>query len=356
MAIIDIEHIELYVADAHAAADFYVARLGLRKLAVAGPETGLAGRRSVLLGHGGMRLVVTSALEPTGPVAEYVARHGDGVADIALRVEDAAAVFERVVGAGGKAVARPVTTRVAGHEVVRAVVEVVGNVRHSLIQRPEGLQRGWYEGFVALEAEPTPLPHGLLDFDHFALCLELGQLDPLVRFYQEVLGFRLSHTEYVETAASGMNSKVVESANGRVKFPMQEPIPGRPGQIDDFLAKHGGSGVQHVALLSDDIAAALRGLSARGMRFMTTPGSYYEMLGERVGRIDEDVEVLRSLNVLVDRDEWGYLLQIFAKSDHDRRTLFFEIIQRKDARGFGSANVRALFQAVEREQMRAAAS
>lgn len=349
----DIDHVEMWVEDAREAAVFYVGTFGFR--VVGRTEAGVEGRRSLLLQQGHLRLVLTEA-SGEGPSAEFVRRHGDAVKDIALRVTDVEAAFRDVVRRGARPVSGPAVYGDGATRVSRATVAAMGDVVHSFVQResrggPEDFLPGVYQPVT--EGFPLPAFEPFAALDHLALALEPGMLEPMVRFYRDVFGFHESHEENVRTGESGMNSKVVQNDNGRICFPMMEPArDGKPGQIDDFLARHGGPGVQHFAMLSHDIEAAIRALRTQGVAFLDIPPGYYEVLEERLGRLDLDVARTRDYGILVDRDAWGLLLQAFTRSMHPRRTLFFEVIQRKDARGFGGANIRALFEAVEREQAR----
>jgi 4-hydroxymandelate synthase len=299
-------------------------------------------------------VLLTEGLDPEGPVAGYVRRHGDGVRDIALRSRDAVADFELAVRRGARPVEEPVVVEDGrGRRLVRAAVAGMGDVVHSLIQRDGPRDFFVPERFRALASGPVPTRELVSSLDHLAICLAPGTLDETARFYQEVFGYRVTHEENVRTRKSGMNSKVVQSASGRVCLPMQEPATGEsPGQIAEFLAAHGGPGVQHVAMLTPDIASSVRALSQRSLEFLEIPSTYYEVLESRLGQLGLDVGVLRELGILVDRDEWGLLMQAFTRSRHSRGTLFFEMVERKDARGFGGANIRALFEAVEREHAR----
>ncbi|MFP2924683.1 4-hydroxyphenylpyruvate dioxygenase [Pyxidicoccus sp. 3LG] len=349
----DIDHVGMFVENARQAALFYVGTFGFRVVGQAG--AGLGGQRSFLLQQGHLRLVLTEAAGE-GEAADFVARHGDAVRDIALRVSEVEVAFREAVQRGARPVSGPEAYGEGEGRVARAVVGAMGDVVHSFIQRESrGGAMDFLPGVFHPVTEDFPLPafEPFASLDHLALALEPGTLEPMVRFYRDVFGFHESHEENVRTGESGMNSKVVQNDNGRICFPMMEPARGgKPGQIDDFLARHGGPGVQHFAMLSHDIEAAIRALKARQVEFLEIPGSYYEVLEERLGKLDLDVARTRDSGILVDRDAWGLLLQAFTRSMHPRRTLFFEVIQRKDARGFGGANIRALFEAVEREQAR----
>ncbi|HEX8335667.1 MAG TPA: 4-hydroxyphenylpyruvate dioxygenase [Pyrinomonadaceae bacterium] len=350
-----IDYIEFYVGNAHQAAHFYRSMYGFDITAYAGLETGDRDRVSYLLEQGDIRLMLTSALSPRGPVSDHVHAHGDGVKDIALRVEDAAAAFEWTVSRGARPVSEPEVFEDEGGQSVRAVIGVFGDTVHTLLQRDSfGPAR---PGFVPLPnlvpvRNPAPvIKTGLDAVDHVAISVPYGELDVWVEFYQEVLGFHQSHREDVCTEYSAMNSKVVQSPDGSVKFPIVEPAPGkRKSQVQEHLEFYGGAGVQHVAFLTEGIIDAVRALRANGNEFLGAPDTYYGMLEERISKIDEDVSLLQGLNILVDRDEWGYLMQIFTRPVQCRPTVFFEVIQRKLARGFGGGNIKALFEAKEREQ------
>lgn len=345
------DYIEFYVGNAHQAAHFYRTAFGFKPVAYSGLETGARDRLSYVLEQRNIRLVLTSALDHTDPVAEHVRLHGDGVKDIAFTVKDAAQAFDETLKRGARPLLEPTLFEDNGGSVIKASVGVYGDTAHSFIQR------GDYEGVffpnhVPLkDIPPPPISPCLAAVDHIAISLEPGQLDEWVEFYQKVFGFAVSHHEDVETEYSAMNSKVMQDETGKIKFPMVEPAEGkRRSQIEEYLAFYRGPGVQHIALLSADIVKTVDALRAGGNQFLRTPETYYEMLGERVGRIEEELDALRARNILVDRDESGYLMQIFTKPLQGRPTVFMEAIQRKGARGFGSGNIKALFQALEREQ------
>jgi 4-hydroxyphenylpyruvate dioxygenase len=348
-----IDHLELYVSKLEDAAELFCAGFGFRVTGRAGPETGQQGRSSLLLKLGRIRLVLTQPLVATDEAADYVAVHGDGIKDVAFRTEDAAAAFHEAVRRGAQPVHEPRVYEGPHGRLVRATVaSPVGDMVHSFIEReaPEGeFWPGRFQPVVAPASERDLL----VAVDHVALCLIPGTLQETVDAYVRQLGLKQSHEENVETQYGGMNSKVVQDASGGVCFALMEPMTGkRPGQIDHFLGSHRGAGAQHLAFLTDDILASVRVLRERQMPLLDSPPGYYEALPARVGALAEDVEVLRAGHVLVDREGEGYLLQVFTRSVHPRRTLFFEVIQRKAARGFGTANIRALYQSVEQEMMR----
>ena len=354
MEIHDTDHVELYVGDARAAAAQLCAQYGLRVYGHGGPETGLAGQRSVLLGQGGIRILLTSGLSGGHRASRYVAQHGDGVAVVAFGCTDAGAAFAEAVAAGATPVSAPQTVTHGGSRVVVAEVSGFGDVTHRLVQRdPENpADPAFLPGLLDMPAGVTePAAGDLLHaIDHAAVCLPAGELDATVAYYERVFGFAMIFQEYIEVGEQGMHSKVVQSPSGGVTFTLIQPdISRRAGQIDDFLAWHEGAGVQHLALSTHDIVAAVRTLAERGVEFAQTPGSYYDMLAARLGDTDVPVDDLRPLGILVDRDHWGQMYQIFAKSTHIRRTYFNELIDRHGARTFGTSNIPALYAAKERE-------
>jgi 4-hydroxyphenylpyruvate dioxygenase/4-hydroxymandelate synthase len=348
-----IDHLELYVGNLKDAAEVFRAGLGFRVTGRSGPETGEEGRSSLLLEQGRIRLVLTQPLVDTDEATDYVAVHGDGVKDVALRTADAAAAFHEAVRRGARPVHEPRVYEGPHGRLVRATVaSPVGDMVHSFIQRDAPEAEFWPGRFQPVVAS-APEHEFLVAVDHVALCLIPGTLQETVDAYARILGLHESHEENVETRYGGMNSKVVQDASGRVCFPMMEPMTGkRPGQIDQFLGNHRGAGAQHLAFLCEDILDSVRELRERQMPLLDSPAGYYEALPERVGSLAEELDVLRAGNVLVDREGEGYLLQVFTRSVHPRRTLFFEVIQRKEARGFGAANIRALYQSVEQEWLR----
>jgi 4-hydroxymandelate synthase len=305
----------------------------------------------VVLQQGEVVLLLTSTLESEDSVAGFLRRHGDGVRDIALRTPDAVGAFREAVRRGARPVREPEVFVKEGSRVVRATVASIGDLVHSFVQR-DGPEAGFFPGlFQPTKRFPLPVVAPFVALDHVAICLRQGSLESTVRFFEDVLGFHQSHEEDIRTEYSGMNSRVVQSQNGRVCFPLMEPISGvRRGQIDDFLERNQGPGVQHLALLTKDISHTVRLLQSRDLAVLDIPAAYYEALESRVGQLDQDVASLRELNVLVDRDDSGLLLQAFTRSTHPRRSFFFEVIERRAASGFGGANIRALFEAVEREQ------
>ncbi|MEW2385494.1 4-hydroxyphenylpyruvate dioxygenase [Micromonospora sp. NPDC047707] len=357
MDIRGIDHIELYVGDARQAAFYFGRAVGLHLCGQGGPETGLAGQRSLLLRHADIRMVLTSGLTAEHPASRYVQRHGDGIAVVALEVDDAVGAYAELLARGATGVLPPTTVTGADAEVVVAEVDGFGDVVHRLVER-RGDRREFLPGLVEmLPPEDDAGEELLAEIDHLAVCVPAGQLAGTVRRYREVFGFAEIFHEYIEVAGQAMNSTVVQSPSERVTLVLLEPDTARrAGQIDAFLDQHTGAGVQHLGLRTDDIVGAVETLRRRGVRFAGTPGSYYDALEARVGRVDAPLERLRELGVLVDRDHGGQLLQIFTESMHVRRTLFLELIERRGARTFGSGNIKALYEAKERELAAAGAT
>jgi 4-hydroxyphenylpyruvate dioxygenase len=345
------DYIELYVGNAHQAAHFYRTAWGFTPVAYAGLETGVRDRVSIVLEQGQIRLVLTAAQGPDGPIADHVKLHGDGVKDIAFLVDDVEEVFNQVVEAGARPITEPVLLQDGEHAIRRATAAAYGDTVHSFVER-NGYTGPFLPGYKPARASAQTTPIGLKEIDHVAVSVDAGTLDEQIEFYQRVFGFHQSHQEDVATEYSAMNSKVVQNKTGTIKFPIIEPAQGRKkSQIEEYLMYYGGAGVQHIALLTEDIVTAVQTLRDNYVEFMQTPGTYYAALEDRIGKIDENLEALRELSILIDRDDWGYLMQTFTRPLHNRPTLFFEIIQRKNARGFGAGNIKALFEALEREQL-----
>lgn len=352
------DYIEFYVGNARQAAHYYRAAWGFQLVGYRGPETGVRDRASYLMQQDKIRFVLTTAIRPdlggtAAHVAEHVARHGDGVRDIALWVDDARDAFAKAVERGAVPVHEPRVERDEHGEIVIAAIRTYGDTIHSLVERRDytGL---FMPGFRAVAPHYAPESVGLRYVDHCVGNVELGKMDTWVQFYADVMGFRNLLTfddKDISTEYSSLMSKVMANGNDRIKFPINEPAAGKKkSQIDEYLESYGGPGVQHMALATGDILHTVTALRDRGIEFLSVPTSYYAELEGRVGRIDEDVEALAKLGILVDRDPDGYLLQIFTKPVQDRPTVFYEIIQRKGAKSFGKGNFRALFEAIEREQ------
>ncbi len=350
MKILGIDHLELYVGDARQAAYLLCSTLGFRVTGEAGPATGRPDQSSLLLRHGDTRLVLTTGLTADHPASRYVAAHGDGVAVVALATDDVAASFDRAIGNGAAAI-EPPTRHVRGDDsAVTAMVSGFGDVTHRLIERHGPGGRFLPGLFDEIAADPESGDEILSIIDHLAICLPAGELATTSRFYQEAFGFDQIFSEYIEVGTQGMDSAVVQCPSRLATFTFLEPdTTRRPGQIDDFLQWHGGAGVQHVAFLTDDIITAVRTFGARGIRFADTPATYYDMLEDRLGAVDLPLDDLRELGVLVDRDHGGQMFQIFTQSMHVRRTYFLEVIERHGALTFGSSNIKALYEAKERE-------
>jgi 4-hydroxyphenylpyruvate dioxygenase len=354
LALEGIDHLELWVGNAKQAAHFYRTGYGFSPVAYAGPETGVRDRASWVLQQGTVRLVLTSALRPDSPIAEVVALHGDGVHDVALAVPDAATAYRAACERGARGVTEP-TDEKDEHGIVRhAAIATYGDTVHSLVDR-SAYAGPWWPGYVDWRTVADPLPPvGLEAIDHVVGNVELGRMDQWVRFYEQVLGFtQLVHfsDEAISTEYSALMSKVVWDGEGRVKFPINEPAKGKKrSQIDEYLDFYRGPGVQHVAVQTGDIVASVRALRARGIEFMRVPDTYYRDLAARFPDVDLDLASFQELGILADRDDEGYLLQIFTKMNQDRPTVFFELIERHGARGFGEGNFKALFVALEREQ------
>jgi 4-hydroxymandelate synthase len=345
-----IDHLEFYVEDIERYAFELCDAFGFRVYGSGGPETGLSGCRSLLLRQQDITILLTSAISQRHPAAEYVRKHGDGVAVVAMTVDDVHGTFAETVERGAVPVAPPSVLERDGARVTFAAVEGFGDVAHRFVKREPA--DGPFGPGVIEEISPEPADTGLLKaVDHIAVCLPAGTLDRTVRRYQEVFGFSQTFQERIVVGAQAMDSKVVQSASGGVTLTILEPdITRSPGQIDKFVRDHGGAGVQHVAFLTENITAAVKTISGRGVRFLTTPSKYYDLLPDRLGSVDVPLGSLRDLNILVDRDSWGIMLQIFTESRHLRGTYFHELIDRRGARTFGTNNIKALYEAVDRQQ------
>ena len=347
------DFIEFYVGNAKQASHFYRSAFGFEVVAYRGPETGTRDRASYILEQDKVRLVLTTPIKSDGAIADHVHKHGDGVRDIALWVDDARTAFKLAVERGAKPAMEPTVMKDDDGEIVIAAIHLYGDTIHSLVERKDynGL---FMPGFVPFHSPVEVKPVGLKYIDHCVGNVELGAMNKWVKFYEHVLGFVniLSFDDKaISTEYSALMSKVMANGNGRIKFPLNEPAKGKKkSQIDEYLEFYDGPGVQHIAIATDDIIKTVTDMKSRGVEFLKVPGAYYDSVGERVGKIDEDIGPLRDLGILVDRDEEGYLLQIFSKPMEDRPTLFYEIIQRKGAKSFGAGNFKALFEAIEREQ------
>jgi 4-hydroxyphenylpyruvate dioxygenase len=346
-----IHHVEFWVGNAKQAAFFYRQAFGFSQIAYSGLETGRRTETSYALEQGRARFVLTTPLTPDHQAAEHITRHGDGVRDIVFQVDDADAAFEEAVRRGAKPAAEPYDVRDDHGAIRRAAIHTYGDTLHSFLSL--GNYRGpFLPGYAARPVAAADV--GILRVDHIVGNVELGRMDEWAEWYSRVLGFKryISFDDKdISTEYSALMSIVMSDDSFAIKFPINEPAAGRrKSQIDEYLEYYGGPGVQHIALQTSDIERTVTMLRDRGVEFLRVPESYYDMLPSRVGEIDEAVDMVRSLGILVDRDDEGYLLQLFTRPVEDRPTLFFEIIQRKGSRGFGKGNFRALFEAIEREQ------
>jgi 4-hydroxyphenylpyruvate dioxygenase len=347
------DHIGFWVGNAKQAAYFYRAAFGMELVAYCGPETGVRDRASYVVQQGKIRFVLTCALGPDHEIAEHVRRHGDGIRDVALWVDDAEAAWTAATSRGARSAETPHVMRDEQGEVRISRIEAYGDTVHSFIER--GRYSGAFlPGFRATGPDPLARPAGLKYIDHTVGNVGWGEMNRWVDFYRETMGFTLFQhfdDKQISTEYSSLMSKVMTNGNGRVKLLVNEPAVGkRKSQIEEYLDYYGGPGVQHLAMATDDIIATVRQLTEQGVEFLRAPGTYYEDLRQRVGAIDESFEELARLGILADRDDEGYVLQIFTRPATDRPTLFYEIIQRKGSRGFGKGNIKALFEAIEREQ------
>lgn len=347
------DYVEFYVGNAKQAAHFYKTAFGFQSVAYAGPETGSKDKVSYVLRQQKLTFVFTTALRPDHPIAQHVQLHGDGVKALALRVDDAAGAWNETTARGGNSCMEPVTLADKWGEVVLSGIHAYGDTIHLFVER-NNYKGPFMPGFREWKTAYGPSPTGLLYVDHCVGNVGWNQMDRWVKFYEDVMGFRniLSFDDKdISTEYSALMSKVMSNGNGYVKFPINEPAEGKKrSQVEEYLEFYKGEGVQHVALATYDIIDTVTQLRDRGVEFLQVPSSYYDDLLSRVGKIDEDIQPLRELGILVDRDDEGYLLQIFTKPVEDRPTLFFEIIQRKGAQSFGKGNFKALFEAIEREQ------
>jgi 4-hydroxyphenylpyruvate dioxygenase len=347
------DYVEFWVGNAKQACHYYRTAFGFDWVGYSGPETGVRDRASYLLVQNKVRFVLTSPLGPESPIAQHHLRHGDGVRDLALWVDDARRAFGYAVEHGAVPVREPEVLTDQDGQVVIAAIRTYGDTIHSLVERRD--YRGTFlPGFRPVTPGYRPEPVGLQYVDHCVGNVELGRMNDWVAFYERVMGFRnlVSFDDQdISTEYSALMSKVMANGNERIKFPINEPAPGkRKSQIEEYLEFYRGPGVQHVAITTNQIIDTVGALRDRGVEFLQVPRAYYDDLLSRVGQIDESLEPLRELGILVDRDDEGYLLQIFSKPVQDRPTLFYEIIQRKGARSFGKGNFKALFEAIEREQ------
>src|SRR6476620_10510779 len=348
------DYVEFYVGNAKQAAHYYMSAFGFQSIAYAGPETGMKDKVSYVVRQNKLTFVLSTALRPNHEIADHVYKHGDGVKVLALKVEDAADAWKQTTQRGAKNYMDPQRLNDENGEVVLSGIHTYGDTVHLFVER-KNYNGPFMPGFRSW-SNPSyaPTDTGLLYVDHCVGNVGWNQMNPWVKFYEEVMGFRniLSFDdEDISTEYSALMSKVMSNGNGYVKFPINEPAEGKKkSQVEEYLEFYNGEGVQHVALATHDIVKTVKDLMSRGVEFLKVPNSYYDDLLDRVGHIDEDLEPLKELGILVDRDNEGYLLQLFSKPVQDRPTLFFEIIQRKGAKSFGKGNFKALFEAIEREQ------
>ena len=352
------DYVEFYVGNAKQAAHFYKTAFGFQSLAYAGLETGMKDRVSYVLKQGKIRLVLTTALTSESPIGEHVKKHGDGVKIVALWVGDARSAYEETIKRGAKSYQEPTVTTDEHGEVVTAGIYTYGETVHLFVER-KNYSGEFLPGFVSWESDYNPSAVGLKFIDHMVGNVGWGEMNTWVKWYEDVMGFvnflsfddKQIHTEY-----SALMSKVMSNGNGRIKFPINEPAEGKKrSQIEEYLDFYEGPGVQHIAVATDDIIATVSQLRARGVEFLSAPPqAYYDEIPARLGvhmdMMKEDIKELQKLSIMIDADEEGYLLQIFTKPVEDRPTLFFEIIQRMGAKGFGAGNFKALFESIEREQ------
>lgn len=347
------DYVEFYVGNAKQSAMYYQATFGFRLIAYKGPETGSLDVVSYVLQQDKVRFVLTSALRPDHEIARHVALHGDGVKVLALWVDDARRAYATAIEKGAISAFEPTVLMDVDGEVVMAAIRTYGETIHTIVER-KNYRGPFLPGYQTRTGAFPIQPVGIQYVDHCVGNVELGDMNRWVKFYQEVLGFKLLITfddKDISTEYTALMSKVVSNGNGYIKFPINEPARGlKKSQIEEYLDFYKGAGVQHIALATDNILYTVDTLRQRGVDFLYVPDNYYDDVLDRVGQIDEKIEDLKRLNILVDRDEDGYLLQIFTKPVQDRPTVFYEIIQRKGAKSFGKGNFKALFEAIEREQ------
>jgi 4-hydroxyphenylpyruvate dioxygenase len=347
------DYLEFYVGNAKQSAYYYQVAWGYELVAYAGLETGVKDRASYVLQQGKIRLVLTTSFDPNSEITRHHATHGDGVKVLALGVDDAEKSFHETVKRGAKPFSAPQTLKDEFGEVKTATIHTYGDTLHTFVER-KNYKGVFLPGYKPAKSLLKTTPVGLKVVDHCVGNVELGHMNEWVKFYEDVMGFKLLITfddKDISTEYTALMSKVVSNGNGYVKFPINEPAKGKKkSQIDEYLDFYRGSGVQHIAVLTEDILHTVTELRKRGVEFLYVPEAYYDDLFARVGKIEEDIEKIKALNILVDRDEEGYLLQLFTKPVEDRPTVFFEVIQRKGAKSFGKGNFKALFEAIEREQ------
>ena len=347
------DYVELYVGNAKQSAHFYKTAFGFQSEAYAGLETGVKDRVSYVLKQDKIRLVLTTPLTEGGPINEHINKHGDGVKVVALWVEDATKAWEETTKRGAKSFMEPTAEEDDFGNVVRSGIHTYGETVHIFVER-KAYDGAFLPGYKKWESHYNPAPTGLKFIDHMVGNVDWDEMNTWCEFYAKVMGFAqiISFDDKdISTEYTALMSKVMSNGNGRIKFPINEPAEGKKkSQIEEYIDFYNGPGVQHIAVATDDIVATVSAMRDRGVEFLYVPDNYYDDLLERVGDIDEDVEILKQHGILIDRDDEGYLLQLFTKPVVDRPTMFFEIIQRKGAQSFGKGNFKALFEAIEREQ------
>jgi 4-hydroxyphenylpyruvate dioxygenase len=347
------DHIEFYVGNAKQAAHFYQSALGFQPIAYSGPETGVRERASYVVRQNKITFVLTTPLRAAHHAADHIHTHGDGVKVIALKVKDATSAWKETTKRGGKSYMEPKTSKDEQGKIIVSGIHTYGEVVHVFVERDD-YTGPFMPGFVRWDPPFRAPETGLQHVDHCVGNVGWGKMNPWVKFYEDVMGFRNILTfddKDISTEYSALMSKVMSNGNGFVKFPINEPAEGKKkSQVEEYLDFYDGEGVQHIAMATNNIIETISALQQRGLEFLKVPSTYYDTLLDRVGHIDEELNALKQLGILVDRDDEGYLLQIFTKPVEDRPTLFFEIIQRKGAKSFGKGNFKALFEAIEREQ------
>ncbi len=347
------DYVEFYVGNAKQAAHFYKTAFGFQSLAYAGPETGVKDKVSYVIRQNKLTFILTTPLKKDNEIADHIYKHGDGVKVLALKVEDATSAWTETTERGGSSYLEPTTLKDDDGEVIMSGIHTYGDTVHLFIER-KNYKGVFMPGFRKWESAYDPASTGLLYVDHCVGNVGWNQMNKWVKFYEEVMGFRniLSFDDNdISTEYSALMSKVMSNGNGYVKFPINEPAEGKKkSQVEEYLDFYNGEGCQHIAIATHNIIETVTQLKERGVEFLKIPASYYATVLDRVGHIDEDLKPLSELGILIDKDDEGYLLQIFSKPVEDRPTLFFEIIQRKGAQSFGKGNFKALFEAIEREQ------
>lgn len=349
------DYVELYVGNAKQAAHFYKTSMGFQSLAYCGLETGNKEFCSYVVVQDKIRLVLTTPFNPDSHISDHIRRHGDGVKVIALWVDDARKSYEETIQRGAESVMEPTISSDENGEIIKASIKTYGDTIHTFVER-KNYKGVFMPGFIKWESEYNPPTMGLKFIDHMVGNVELGDMNKWANFYANTMGFANLVTfddKDISTQYTALMSKVMTNGNGRIKFPINEPAKGlKKSQVEEYLDFYGGPGCQHIAVATDDIVHTISEMRSHGVEFLHVPGTYYDTVSKRVGSISEDLETLKSLGIMVDRDEEGYLLQIFTKPVEDRPTLFFEIIQRKGAKSFGRGNFQALFESIEAEQAR----